>query len=76
MLFSETDMEYYCDEFLSKFEELDAKTCSFEDIILKHALLMKKTITDTATFLFRLFHVNSFIKLFRVSLILQSLLTI
>jgi hypothetical protein len=58
--FTEEEFESYCEMFFNKYEELDLYKCTFEDLILKNALIMKKTVNDTANFLYKFFNVKLF----------------
>ena len=59
-LFTEDETVKHCEFFFSKYEELaiEEGSLTFEDLILKHALLKNDTISETATFLFKFFKVQ------------------
>lgn len=59
-MFTEEETVKYCEFFFSKYEELasEGSSSTFEDLILKHALLNNETIAETARFLFKFFKVQ------------------
>ena len=62
-IFTELESERYCEDIFEMYEDIEDKSCTFEDIVLKYGMKINDSVIEASTFLLNLFAVHSIILL-------------